>query len=170
MKRFLIAALFLFFCFASCSKKTTNVEPDEAKARFTFINSLSQLNVNMLKITFNDGSSTRSVNGSQFYIDSTFLQYHTNWYTTPLSGTLSLSYILTDTTGDTISQGSAAIPLKSDWAWQFDICPDHHNPYYYSFGVVGFKAFSINPAYCDSTTDSIFVLWGGNSIKNPVVY
>ena len=170
MNKILIAPIFLCLCFSACSKKTTNPVPDEAKVRFAFINSISHLNVNMLKIIFNDGSSARSINGSQFFIDSSFMQYHTNWHTTPLSGSLSMNYILSDTTDDTISQGFVEIPLKADWAWQFDICPGHHNPYYYSFGVTGFKAFPINPSYCDSTTDSIFVLWGGNSIKNPVAY
>ena len=37
-------------------------------------------------------------------------------------------------------------------------------------GLAGRQAFAIAPAFRQSERDSIYVMWGGNSIKNPVVY
>jgi hypothetical protein len=171
MRHFTIVILLLVLSFCSCAKKkTTSVDQDEATVRFRFINQVSRVNVPMLHITYNHGATARTLRDSDFHFDSTSQQYLTSTFATPLAGTLSLNVLLTDTTGDTVSSGSAAIPLRPDWAWGIDIFPSHTNPYLYSFGVVGYQAFPLRPAYQDSLSDSLYLLWGGNSIKHPVIY
>ncbi len=77
---------------------------------------------------------------------------------------------MVDTTGDTVGLGNTDIPLHADWAWNVDVFAAHRNPSQCAFGVTGCRAFTLNPAYRDSLSDSLYLLWGGNSIKNPVIY
>ncbi|MEO8564029.1 MAG: hypothetical protein ABI601_18255 [bacterium] len=47
---------------------------------------------------------------------------------------------------------------------------DSLDPTRYCFGCLGARAFPLAAEYRRSTNDSVWVVWGGNSFKNPVIY
>ena len=144
---------------------------DKARVRFAFYaESTSPVKIEMLHVTFSDGGNVRSVRGADFFTDETFGQPHSVWFDTPLSGTLTVTFSLVSPTGDVVSHGEFAIPLQPDWAWGVDFHATNHNPYTVCFGCFGYQAFPLDQAYHDASTSALYAIWGGNSIKNPVVY
>jgi len=86
-------------------------------------------------------------------------------------GTLLVKYQCKDPEGALVSGGQLKLGLREDWRWGIDIFHSEQNPYHTCFGCFGYKSFPIlNPAYMSSDSDSVFVVWGGNSISNPVEY
>lgn len=88
---------------------------------------------------------------------------------TPTSGMLQLSISLDDH-GTPVASGEIAIELRRDWRWNVDIVTATTDPRLQCFGCIGSKAFSLAPAYRAAGRDSLWLVWGGNSIRNPVVY
>jgi len=129
----------------------------------------------MLSITISDGSSTWR------YGPSSLRSYLGAWSTPEIEtrneGTLIVQYQfrdsdgVKDSDGSFVSGGQVALDLRRDWRWGIDIFHRDQNPIHGCFGCFGYKAFPIlDPAYVTSNADSVFVLWGGNSISNPVEY
>ena len=66
--------------------------------------------------------------------------------------------------------GDLSIELRSDWHWTVDFVIAEQNPDQYCMGCFGSKAFAL-PAFMQrDDNDSLYVIWGGNSISNPVIY
>jgi hypothetical protein len=57
-----------------------------------------------------------------------------------------------------------------DWGYAFTIRVDSLDPTRYCFGCLGAHAFPLAAQYRRTVRDSVWVVWGGNSFKNPVVY
>jgi hypothetical protein len=88
---------------------------------------------------------------------------------TPTAGRLDLEFSLVDR-GTTASTGTVHVDLRPDWTWGFRISIDSVNPVRPCFGCIGAVSFPLAAAYRRGPADSVWVSWGGNSIKNPVVY
>lgn len=88
---------------------------------------------------------------------------------TSSSGMLEVSFRLTNQ-GTTISAGSVQLPLSRDWRWTVELRAVTTDPAYGCFGCVGTRAFPLREAYRVPGRDSIWVVWGGNSISRPVAY
>lgn len=72
--------------------------------------------------------------------------------------------------GVILSAGEATVPLRSDWRYGFDIRVDSTNPTRLCFGCIGARAFPLAAAYQRTARDSVWLIWGGNYIRNPVIY
>jgi hypothetical protein len=68
---------------------------------------------------------------------------------------------------DTMATGTFDVPLREDWRWGVDIFVADSNPMRYCFGCFGSRSFKAAPS---APGDSLFLVWGGNSISNPVIY
>jgi hypothetical protein len=82
-----------------------------------------------------------------------------------------VQYQFKDSNGALVSGGRIALDLRKDWGWGIDIYHTDRNPYHMCMGCFGYESFPIlGSAYLTGDGDSVFVIWGGNSISNPVEY
>ena len=88
---------------------------------------------------------------------------------TPIVGKLRVAFRFA-TGSAVVSEGAAEVPLRADWIYGFSVQVDSVNPTRFCFGCMGSQAFALDEAYRRSARDSVWLVWGGNSIKNPVVY
>ncbi len=145
---------------------------DEAKVRYVLqLGASSHITVDMFIISASDGHTTWDIDGSDFMTSDGLDAPHTPYYKTMRSGTLTIDFtIASPQGGEPISEGSVSLPLRSDWAWSISFHPSSVNPYEFCFGCSGYESFSLAETYRDTVADSLYVIWGGNSIKNPVIY
>ena len=95
---------------------------------------------------------------------------YTEPFETPGAGTLQVSILLKDSAGGHLNSGSIALDIRSDWRWGIDFVLSDKNPFYGCFGCTGCKVIVLDSVYRTTPKDSLFIVWGGNSIKHPVVY
>jgi hypothetical protein len=89
---------------------------------------------------------------------------------TPNDGTLRVRAELQDASGAVLTSGEVRLDLRPDWVWGVDIWLASENPTLGCFGCMGYRAFAIPAALRVTPTDSLYMIWGGNSISNPVVF
>jgi hypothetical protein len=95
---------------------------------------------------------------------------HTQPFTTPKSGKLQVQFTLTDSTGDHLSSGVVSLDIRVDWRWSVDFVLSSQNPFNGCFGCLGYTSFPVDSVFQKGVKDSLYVIWGGNSIKHPVIY
>jgi hypothetical protein len=91
-------------------------------------------------------------------------------FDTATSGQLTVDAALLNQEGDPLTSGTVKLPLKSDWEYRVTVAVGQTNPIRGCFGCQGSKAFAVDPALEFAPQDSLFIVWGGNSISNPIVY
>ena len=124
--------------------------------------------IEWLKVTVEENGRRHQVEARDYERFGT--QYNGPTFETRTSGTLRVSYVLTHPTGGEISSGLVELDLRADWGWGVTIHADTANPERMCFGCIGSRAFALAPAFRIPAADSVYVVWGGNSIKNPVIY
>ena len=72
--------------------------------------------------------------------------------------------------GELLSQGSITLPRRTDWRWGVTIFNRTADPRLGCFGCIGSAAFDLAMSHRVVDHDSTWIVWGGNSISNPVVY
>lgn len=129
----------------------------------------SLLTRDLITITVDDGRAN-------WWFDSSSLVSCLGAWATPEIetknyGSLLVKYRFSDPEGGVVSTGELLLDLRGDWRWGVDILPRDDSAIHTCMGCFGYKAFPIlNPAYKTSEGDSVYIIWGGNSIDNPVVY
>lgn len=68
------------------------------------------------------------------------------------------------------SEGAVEVPLRMDWGYDFTLSVDSLDPTRLCIGCMGRRAFALDPAYRASARDSVWLVWGGNYLSNPVIY
>ncbi|MFL5470180.1 MAG: hypothetical protein ACJ8AE_10330 [Gemmatimonadaceae bacterium] len=124
----------------------------------------------MLRVKVDDGQHVWNLTGSDFHpVGST--QHNGPTLQTANHGTLTVSYALVvPGAAATISSGAIDLPLRKDWGYGVDIHADTADPRRFCFGCAGSKAFPLASEFRSSQADSVYVVWGGNSISHPVIY
>jgi hypothetical protein len=102
-------------------------------------------------------------------LETSGLQVRTPTVSTATGGTLRVSYVLGPADAEA-SRGEVSLGLRDDWGWGVTVQIDSANPTRFCFGCMGAQSFPLAAAYRRSAKDSVWMTWGGNSIKNPVVY
>jgi len=69
-----------------------------------------------------------------------------------------------------LASTSIDLELREDWVWGVDIFLTDGNPGTMCFGCAGYEAVAVPDTLVPEATDSLYVVWGGNSISDPVVY
>ena len=128
----------------------------------------SGLTKDLVHVHFTDGGiAQRTIAGDDFrYEGDILIIARSDRFSTRDHGTLSAQVWL-GTINDTMAAGSVEIPLREDWRWNVSIFVADSNPMKYCFGCQGSRAFK---AIAGAPGDSLFLVWGGNSIFHPVVY
>lgn len=99
------------------------------------------------------------------------LAWESENYRTANSGSVIIKFEIKTELNKLISKGEISIPLKKDWAWSVEISHSNSDPLIGCFGCVESKSFPIlESEYISNNADSIFIVYGGNSISNPVIY
>ena len=75
-----------------------------------------------------------------------------------------------ESAGAVLSAGTVTLPRRRDWRWNVTVQSATTDPKFECFGCVGSQAFPMAAAYQAPHRDSIWVVWGGNSISDPVIY
>jgi hypothetical protein len=124
----------------------------------------------MLTVTVRDVSRLIRWTGEDFTIGPDNVTPSTPEVDTRTSGPdLEVTYVIND--GDVVlSSGTVQLPRRSDWRWGVTIEAATANPAEFCFGCFGSRAFSLAEAFRSPGRDSIWVVWGGNSISEPAIY
>ena len=88
---------------------------------------------------------------------------------TATSGDATVDIAMRDAQGP-IATGRVTLALKPDWIWGVELHIDSGNPSRSCFGCIGSRSFPLRVGAGRTVRDSLWVTWGGNSIRNPVVY
>jgi hypothetical protein len=127
------------------------------------------LDVGMLTVTVRDLDREWTWQGSDFHATTTRPTPTTDQRDTHTSGSADVSFTLKDS-GTVLSEGTVTLPLREDWRWGVTVTAQTTDPRQGCFGCVGSMAFPLAASHRAPDRDSIWVVWGGNSISDPVVY
>jgi hypothetical protein len=129
----------------------------------------SPLTVDMLSVTVRDRDRVWTWQASHFRSTTQRPTPSTPEVETRTSGSLEVSFRL-EVPGQTLSEGTVTLPLRSDWRWGVTVMAATTDPQAECFGCFGSSAFPLAEAYRTPQRDSIWVVWGGNSISDPAIY
>jgi hypothetical protein len=130
----------------------------------------SPLSHEMLTVTVRDVGRIIRWTGDDFTIGPDNPTPSTPEVETRTSGPdLEVTYVINDG-GAVLSSGTVLLPRRSDWRWGVTIEAATANPAEFCFGCVGSRAFGLAEAFRTPGRDSIWVVWGGNSIEDPAIY
>ncbi len=160
MKHTIISLLFLFVL--GCSDSG-----DSSQVRLSIQGNTQVLRRSLTVEMFAPGW-TRRITGGEFGTPDA--PNYSQSFVTPSSGTLQVQITVADSTGGYLSSGSVSLDIRGDWRWSIDFVLANKDPFYGCFGCVGHKAVRVAPIFQMTPGDSLFVVWGGNSIKHPVIY
>jgi hypothetical protein len=124
----------------------------------------------MLTVTFHDGARTWEARGSEFSMERGLGMPQSAEYCTRTSGTVDVSFAITDSTAAVVVRGEVTLPLRPDWRWRVDFINATDNPEHMCFGCAGSLGFALPEAFRAQDRDSLWVVWGGNWISDPVIY
>lgn len=89
---------------------------------------------------------------------------------TPDQGMLEVRAVLTTDDGALLASGATQLVLESDWRWGVTVWWTNRDPALDCFGCTGRLAIPIPESLRATPADSLYIVWGGNSIRNPVIY
>jgi hypothetical protein len=121
-----------------------------------------------IKVEMKSSSWSKTLNGTE--IGTLAAPNFSQSFDIPKSGNVEVKFILSDSTGVQLNSGSVSLAIKSDWRWTVTLSLSNHNPFYMCFGCIGYSSFAVDSVFKKLNGDSLFVVWGGNSIKHPVIY
>lgn len=128
------------------------------------------LTIEMLTVTIRDGSRVLQWTGSDFRTGIDQPVPSTPRVETATSGPdLEVSFHL-ENAGSVLSTGTVVLPRRSDWGWGVTILAATTSPEEGCFGCFGSKAFDLAETFRTPERDSIWLVWGGNSLSDPVMY
>lgn len=123
-----------------------------------------------LTVTFREGARTWQVLGS----DIPSVAYEDGppprQWGTATSGSIAVSFELVDSSGAAPVTGAVTLPLQRDWRWFVLFFNVTANPAQHCFGCAGTRSFALPAALRTQGRDSLWVVWGGYSVSDRVVY
>lgn len=163
-KKNLAPFLILLLSFAGCFSSEGD---DQSQVRLSI-----QGNTNLLRrsisVTIAAPGWSKELTGRDFGTPEA--ANYTQTFEIPRSGKLRVDFSLRDSLGGHLNSGSVSVDVHSDWIWDINIVLGNHNPFYSCFGCIGSQSFVLDSVYQRTPSDSLFLVWGGNSIKHPVIY
>ena len=149
--------------FPACSNEASDAR---LSARFS---ASAPLSLAMVTVDVTDGTHQWQWTGSDFVATASSPTPQTPEHATRNAGTLQLRVQLSDGSV-VVADGEVTLDLRSDWRWTIDIMTSTTDPRSVCFGCVGSRSVALPSAYRAAGRDSLWVVWGGNSIRNPVIY
>jgi len=91
-------------------------------------------------------------------------------FATAQSGTIRIHFALLKDGVPTSTTGEIQLGLRRDWGWGVGFMVDNESPEGRCFGCFGATEFELDPVLGYSPELKLYVVWGGNSISDPVIY
>lgn len=148
---------------------------EEARVRFNISQTDRLTTSNALRISFSDDRSRYQLTREDFH-HSESVGLVTDYFETATAGSLQVAFRLAQPDGDRIAGGDLQIEHREDWSWSVNLFADSAsaNPVRGCFGCAGYHSFPIDTTVLEkeypSSPDSVYVVWGGNRIDDPVTY
>lgn len=120
------------------------------------------LTVDMLTISAREDDRGWSWRGSDFRSSLEWPTPTTSERETRTTGEIQISFRL-EAKGDTVSEGSVTLPLRSDWRWGVQVVSATADPGDACSDCVGSKAFPLAREYRGPERDSVWLVWGGQA-------
>jgi len=139
----------------------------EARVTAEFLAS-PPIDVRMLTLDLDDGAHQWRWTADDFTTEDGHIP-RTPAIRTARKGILRVS-VRVENIGAPVTQGTVELPLQSDWEWTIQLLTATEDPLRQCFGCSGARALPLPPALRPPGQDSLWIVWGGNSIENPVVY
>lgn len=122
----------------------------------------------LLTITATSGDWNLVVRGEE--IRSSGTPNYTEHFETPRQGTLRVEAVLARPGEAPLASGAIELEIRADWSWGVTVFLADRNPADTCFGCLGSEAFPVPAELTPAAADSLWLVWGGNSISDPVVY
>lgn len=139
----------------------------ESRIRFGALGDVETLRP-LLEITAASGDWSLSLTG--YEIGTADSPNFSREFTTPESGVLTVEAVLRRPGEAPLVVGSIDLDIREDWVWDVHVLLTNENPTQTCFGCMGHEAFAIPEELTAEPGDSLFLVWGGNSISDPVAY
>jgi hypothetical protein len=147
----------------ACSSPAT----EEARVRVVAIGwEDGALELPWLEIRLDDGETARTVQGAELRSDATYAQPHSAWFSTPASGDLRVTVSIMPAGGPVVAEGTATLELRADWGWEVQVHVAPEDPATMCFGCAG----SLRLGSTGGAAETVWLVWEGNRISEPVVY
>ena len=161
MRRVLLLGLLLIGVAAfACSDDDES--STEARLRLT---ALSWANdappLRALAIEVQAESALFQVSGADLRPSGEYAQPHSDWLATPVDGAITVRFSL-----GSESEGEVVLEARADWEWEVQFHIAGTDPFDQCFGCVGSATFPLS----DREDVRLYVVWGGNSISDPVIF
>ena len=160
MRRITLVGLFLLGIAAlACGEAESGTESRLRLAVLSWTD--DALPLHDLAIEVQAGDTLHPVSGSDLRPSDEYGQPHSEWLDIPAEGAVIVRFTL-----GSESDGEVVIEARPDWEWEVQFHIATTDPFDQCFGCVGSEAFPLN-----SREDvHLYVVWGGNSISDPVVF
>ena len=124
----------------------------------------------MLTVTVRDRDRVIEWNGASFRITPANGTPSTPEEAIGLSGPDLEVVFRLENEGELLSTGTVLLPRRRDWRWGVTVEASTTDPQLGCFGCLGSQVFPLDAGFQSPGRDSIWVVWGGNSISDPVTY
>jgi hypothetical protein len=142
-------------------------DDDQALVSYTVLEEPG-FSADLLVIEFSDGRRAWQLTGDDFG-DGSSRRRDTREFGTGTTGELVTSFWVVQGS-DTLSSGELRIDLRPDWRWNISFFREDEDPSDRCFGCVGAAAYELGAVLQTVPADSLWLVWGGNSISDPVVF
>jgi hypothetical protein len=137
---------------------------DDSRVRLVAFG-FSDAELPQLQIEIQNQNESLGVNGTELVATADYQQRHSDWIETAGEEfTVRFTFVAAD--GAALSDGEVSVEVRLDWEWDVQFHLAAEDPAGRCFGCEGSHAY---PLAGDSGAQ-IFIVWGGNSISDPVVY
>lgn len=171
----ILAALSLLaVAVAACSPApplaTPAADPREnAEVEFRVAHNVELRPGHAIEVTYGDGRQVRTLTPDDL---TTIQKGHTiaGPFQTATNGDLEVTGVLVDRDGAELAKGTVELPLEPDRRYGVWVIIGSGDPTTGCMGCAGSLSFPIDPAAGYTPAVSLAIVWGTNSISNPVVY
>lgn len=146
-----------------------DVRSTKAEVEFRLVDNVGLRRGHAVRATFADSRHTRTLAGGDF---TTVQEGHLTAgpFETATTGELTITGTLVDEEGTALGQATLSLPLEPDRRYGVWIVVGSGDPTAGCMGCAGSRSFPLAPVAGCAPGVALAVVWGSNSISNPVVY
>jgi hypothetical protein len=124
-----------------------------------------------LSVTFQESNRRFEAHlGTSYDLSGTIIHFESALCSTGTRGMIDVLFKLLTPQGARVCSGQVSLPLTIDNKYEVILMNQAEDPSRAWWGITGSKSFPLPPADRRSESDSLWVMWGGNSISNPAIY
>lgn len=165
MKKYLSVIIALIF-FCGCS--VFNTDDELSQVKFSLANNSSYSGELPLRINMKTTNLEKVLTASDF--EKPNASNTIGPFSTASSGLILVTAELLDQQNVAVTSTTIELPLKPDWRYGITIAIGPDNPFFQCFGCQDYQSIPISDELAFSESDTLYLVWGRNSISQPVDY